>query len=235
MKLFCCSDLHSFYEPFKKALDEKCFEENNSEHLLLVLGDVFDRGPDSVQIWKYLDSLTNVILIRGNHEDLLEEMLLRGYGERHDKSNGTFRTVCDFADIATNRNNLVEVCKEVEKLLSPFLAKFIDYFETEHYIFVHSWLPCTIRYDGSDETKPWYTRNKVYDFMPDWREANEVEWTDARWGNPFELANAGLNKTGKTIVFGHWHTSWPRHQYENKPEFLDGADFSPYYGENFID
>ena len=23
----------------------------------------------------------------------------------------------------------------------------------------------------------------------------------------------------KTVVFGHWHTSWPRYKYNNEPEF----------------
>jgi len=39
-------------------------------------------------------------------------------------------------------------------------------------------------------------------------------------------------------VFGHWHTSWPRHHWawsdEAKPEVGEGADFSPYYGNGFI-
>lgn len=221
MKLFCCSDLHSFYEPFKRALDEKGFEENNPEHLLVVCGDVFDRGLESAELYQYLDNLTNVILVRGNHEYLLEELFKRGYPASHDESNGTFRTAIDLADIVNFKSppmGLFEYCLVVAQFLEPFLNKYVNYFETENYIFVHSWLPSTS--DGQ--------------YREDWRAASGTEWIEACWGNPFDLATAGLNKTGKTIVFGHWHTSWPRHQYENKPEFLDGADFSPYYGENFI-
>jgi hypothetical protein len=32
-------------------------------------------------------------------------------------------------------------------------------------------------------------------------------WEEAMWGNPFFKAQDGLNGTGKTIVFGHWHCS----------------------------
>ena len=35
-------------------------------------------------------------------------------------------------------------------------------------------------------------------------------------------------------MFGHFHTSWPRHNYEGKPEFGEGADFNIYYGNGYI-
>ena len=235
MRLFVCSDLHSFFTPFKKALDDAGFIPNYSEHKLIVCGDVWDRGSESYKLMQYLDSLTNVVLIRGNHEDLLEEMLSRGYGEKHDIANSTVWTVCQLADaIGVKAKSTYEVCKAVEEFVKPFLNKFVNYLETKNFLFVHSWIPCKVRFEGEGESKPWYTRNKTYAYMPDWREANEVEWEEARWGNPFNMAEAGLNKTGKTIVFGHFHSSWPRANYEGKPEFGEGADFSPYYGKDYI-
>ena len=235
MKLFCVSDIHSYLEPFKKALDTAGFIPNYSEHLLICCGDIFDRGPDTVQVYNFLNSLTNVVLVRGNHEDLLEEMLARGYGEKHDISNGTVWSVCQIADaIGAKTKSTYEVCKAVEDFIKPFLNKFVNYFETKNYIFLHSFLPCKVHFDGEDESKPWYTRNKAYEYMPDWREANEAEWEEARWGNPFKMAEAGLNQTSKIIVFGHFHTSWPRATYEGKLEFGEGADFNAYYGKDYI-
>ena len=65
--------------------------------------------------------------------------------------------------------------------------------------------------------------------MHDWREASEAEWEEARWGNPFKMAEAGLNQTGKILVFGHWGT------YENRPREYEGEDlFDPVYGEGYI-
>lgn len=235
MKLFVCSDLHSFFTPFKKALDEVGFIHNYSEHLLVVCGDIWDRGSESYEAYEFLNSLNNVVLIRGNHEDLLEEMLARGYGEKHDHANGTTWTVCQIADaIGVRAKSTYEVCKAVEDFIKPFLNKFVNYFETKQFVFTHSWIPCKVHFDGEGESKPWYTRNKTYEYMSDWREANEVEWEEARWGNPFKMAEAGLNQTGLTLVHGHWHNSWPRANYEGKPEFGEGADFSPYYGNNCI-
>jgi serine/threonine protein phosphatase 1 len=235
MQLFCTSDIHSYFTPFKKALDEKGFEPNNQEHLLIVCGDVFDRGSESAEVYEYLNSLSNVIFVRGNHEDLLEEMLKRGYGENYDINNGTVRTVSDLVSLTTNKqvSSTKECCEAVKELITPFINKMVYYFETEKYIFVHSWIPLKSIYEYST-SKPWYLCGKTYEYMEDWRSANESEWSEARWPNPFKLAKQGLNKTGKTIVFGHWHTSWPRAYYEGKPEFKNGADFSPYYGEGII-
>ena len=79
----------------------------------------------------------------------------------------------------------------------------------------------------------YYTRNRKFEFDPEWRHANQDAWETARWGNPYELAEQGLLPE-KTLVFGHFHTRWPRHKYEGKPEFGEGADFSIYYGDGYI-
>ena len=94
-KLFCVSDIHSFYTPMKKALDEAGFDPNNKDHILISCGDLFDRGPDSEELFLYIMSLPNKILIKGNHDILLEELCTRGFPYSNDKSNGTVRTVLD--------------------------------------------------------------------------------------------------------------------------------------------
>ena len=71
----------------------------------------------------------------------------------------------------------------------------MNYFETQNYIFVHSWIPVNPK--GFD----------TYTYREDWREANDSDWEKAMWGNPFFNAQDGLNETGKIIVFGHFHCS----------------------------
>lgn len=207
MKLFVASDLHSYFTIFHNELKAKGFEENNPDHLLIICGDVFDRGSESVQMYEYLNSLTNVILVRGNHEDLLEEMLIRGYGESHDISNGTTRTVSDLLDLTgTNPDNIYDICKEVKKIVYPFLDKYVTYFETKNYIFVHGWIPC----DAWDHSvnKPWYQRNRLLVYNPDWRNSNDAEWYSARWVNGISAGYKNhITEPGKTIVCGHWHCS----------------------------
>ena len=44
-------------------------------------------------------------------------------------------------------------------------------------------------------------------YNENWRDSTPKEFENATWGCPWKLAKAGLNKTGKTIVCGHWHTA----------------------------
>ena len=55
------------------------------------------------------------------------------------------------------------------------------------------------------------------------------------WGNPYEMAELTYKKVeGKTIVFGHFHTSWPRKHFHGESEWGDDANFDVYYGNGYI-
>lgn len=95
-KFFITSDIHSYYTPLKKALDEKGFDPNNEDHWLVVCGDCFDRGNESVEVLHFLMQLERKVLIKGNHDLLLKNLCERGFPYSHDKSNGTVRTVQNF-------------------------------------------------------------------------------------------------------------------------------------------
>ena len=57
---------------------------------------------------------------------------------------------------------------------------------------------------------------------------------NAMWGNPFKLADIGLNQTGKTIVFGHFHTSFKWSIVTGCSEFGEDAKFEVYIGKDYI-
>ena len=106
----------------------------------------------------------------------------------------------------------------------PFLKAIIpamrDYYETEHYIFVHGYLP------GEES-------DKGFQILPDWRTASHLDWEQARWTNGIEASVTATPE--KTVVCGHWHTSYGHAQLEGKgSEFEENADFSPYFGKNLI-
>jgi hypothetical protein len=207
MRLFVCSDLHGFFTPFKKALDNKGFDPANPEHLLIVCGDVLDRGNEPYEMIKYLDGLTNVVLIRGNHEDLLEEMLARGYGERHDHANGTTATVCSIADaLGIKAENTYDVCRAVEEFIKPFLSKFVNYYESTNFVFTHGFIPCE---KFTRLHRPWYQQGRKFEYNPDWRSSNDTEWEAARWINSIEASYIKeVFEPHKQIVAGHWHCSY---------------------------
>lgn len=108
----------------------------------------------------------------------------------------------------------------------------VNYFETQKYIFVHSWIP-TRKKDKPHPADKWITLT-TDKWMEDWRNANDVEFESAMWGNPFKMADQGLNKTGKIIVFGHFHTSYQWSKDGKCSEFGEDAIFNPYFGKDFI-
>ena len=243
MKYFLVSDTHSFYFELMASLKTAGFDKKNKNHTLIVLGDLFDRGPDTLKLYKFLTSIPKkrCILIRGNHELLYKELLEKDYPESHDFSNGTVNTFCQIArqqiydfdcsesyferssyyhyfnvyrgiedddDIeAISRRHwkqVVNVVKEhpITKLIFDE-KRWINYFELGSYIMVHSWIPCTcVPTYGNPNYPPTETG-----YREDWKNATQTEWNDATWGCPWAKAAKGWNKTGKTIVCGHWHTS----------------------------
>lgn len=230
-KFFVTSDIHSGYTQLKKALDEKGFDPNNETHWLVVCGDCFDRLGESKELLKYLMSLKRKILVKGNHDLLLEELCIRGFPYSHDKSNGTVRTVQDISSKYSLRE-FQEACDITYNKLGRYRELLVNYFETKNYIFVHSWIPTNVKFEG--DSKPWYQQGKTLTWMEDWRNANEVEWEEAMWGNPFVRAEQDLNKTGKIIVFGHFHTSYQWAKDGKCSEFGEDAIFESYYGKNYI-
>ena len=195
MKIFAVSDIHSFYNEFIEALNKTGFEKNNPDHLLVCCGDYLDRGPKPWDVIDYLSHLNNVVLIKGNHEDLMEEMLNRGSAYSHDIHNGTYKTFCQLLLYVENKVTQKRFSKHIspemkcvyELILKPFYDKMVNYFETKNYIFCHGYIPV----------------------QKNWQSGN---WEDARWENGIEQHHF-LNKinariTDKTIVCGHYHCSY---------------------------
>lgn len=226
MKLFVISDVHSYFDEMIQALNKAGFDKNNDEHYLISLGDEFDRGTQSNEVFKYLISLPRAIFVKGNHLDLLVKCCERGYPLPHDKHNGTTMTIWDMGC----GKDFEDRCISTFEKIRPFLNKTVNYFETANYIFVHSFIP-VINKDGLPGH---YTRSRRFEFNPDWRNADQEDWDAATWGNPFDMAEKGLNQTGKVIVFGHWHCSTGWAKAEGREEFGDDAKFDPYYGDGFI-
>ena len=217
MKLFCVSDVHSYYTALKEALDEAGFDPNNENHWLVSCGDLFDRGEESEQLFKYIMSLDRKILVKGNHDSLLDDLCLREFPYSYDFSNGTAKTVYDLG----MHPAFDECCRHTWHRLAAYRGSLINYFETENYIFVHSWIPTSIE------------AAKQHRYIENWRTASRAAWDEAMWGNPFTLAESGLNKTGKTIVFGHWHCSHGWAKTGGCPEFGEGACWEIYKNDNW--
>lgn len=219
-KLFVVSDIHSFFTPFKSALDDAGFNPEDKTHWLIVLGDAFDRGDESEEVLHFLMSLERKILVKGNHDTLLEDLCKRKCPSGYDYHNGTKKTVDDLGG-ATLNNSFDDCCQNTLNKTARYRELLVNYFETENYIFVHSWIPLNHKGFGN------------YTYIQNWRDADDEEWQEAMWSNPFYHAQDRLNETGKTIVFGHWHCSLG-HSLESHlqlSEFGKDACWEPYYNK----
>lgn len=217
MKYFVCSDIHSYYDEWMNALNEAKFDINNNDHIVIVCGDAFDRGSQSVEVFNFLKLLqekNKLIYIRGNHEDLLfdcvEDLKIHnGCARLHHYSNGTVRTIKDF-----NSANILSVVLD-------FIDKYtINYFEIDKYIFVHGWIPLDM----------------AGFYFDDWRNASKELWNKSRWVNPVELYNRNIFEPNKTIVCGHWHCSafWHNYNPDKYDEFGGKANFNTFVSEKVI-
>lgn len=221
-KYFVVSDIHSFCRELKKGLKQAGFDKDNPDHVLIVCGDVFDRGHQTLQTYKFLKSLPEdrCILIRGNHESLYFELLEKDYPEEHDFSNGTVLTFCqiagfemdtvydlnigliyrfdpngipgDYQDIWDNIKTKVRNSHVTEWLHS---SQWRNYYELGDYIFVHSFIPLYFDNRGKnlrEEYFIYYGETEYFRFKPDWRQATDQEWEKASWGQPFVFFDAGF-------------------------------------------
>lgn len=184
MKFFIVSDIHSFFTEFQVALQAAGFDENDENHTLVVLGDLLDRGPDPLKCLQFVNRLPRKILIRGNHEDLLEELIARQAFKAHDYHNGTAETVLHLSPTCDIPNACLELENHVE--LQTYLKSLVDFYELPNAVFVHGWIP----------------------LEENWQDGN---WEDARWHNGMSCWNTGSKLAGKTIYCGHFHTSWGHH------------------------
>lgn len=225
-KFFVMSDIHGFYDEMIEALDKAGFDKDNPDHWFIGCGDYFDRGRKPAQVMKYLNSLPQKILVKGNHEELFLECVDRQFPMSHDWHNGTAQTIID---LCPDAGTFAEASGVAYGRTLHFMEDMVDYVELKNHIFVHSWVPLT-RYDNFPK---YYTKNRNFVFNIDWRNATERDWDDARWGNPYDHIANGL-LPNKTIVFGHWHCSAGWAIAEGRSEFDDDAKFDPFYGDGFI-
>ena len=229
MRYYVAADVHGFYTQFHTALEEAGYFADPGPTKLLFLGDLFDRGREALKLQDFLLRRMEedaVILVRGNHEDLFQDLVTEHYGLplRHHLRNGTYQTALQLTgfDTAKARRHPLAFAAAARK--TPFyqqiLPAALDYYETARYLFVHGWIP------GPRE------RDEVFD-GPDWRSAGPEGWRKARWVNGMDAAQS--RREEKTVLCGHVPCSYGHAVYEKKgSEYGSDADFSPYYAPGVI-
>ena len=237
MRYYVVADPHGFYTELANALEERGYFADTKPHKLIICGDLLDRGKEALKMQALILDLIKrdqVVLVRGNHEDLMLSLLAnweqRSYEQRHHLRNGTVDTVLQMSgesSITPDNSEKILKCAKSSPFVTQIIPKMIDYFETEHYIFVHGWIPCVRTQLSNTE----YFNEKI----EDWRNVGVEDWTEARWINGMAAWQQGVKEAGKTIVCGHYHCSYGHTKIENKgSEFGDDADFSPFVADGIL-
>lgn len=228
MKYFVVADVHSFYDELITALNNQGFDTGNPEHILVSCGDAIDRGPKPKKVLQFLMDMfskNRAILIRGNHCDLMEEAIDRHYFESHDYHNRTTETAEYITGKSLADYSDEEILKDmkINELWNSYINATIDYKEVGDYIFVHGWVPMNKKFNNGNI--------KMF-LEEDWKAG---DWLAARWFNGMQAWSAGNRIEGKTIVCGHYHTSWGHaYLHSEGEEFGPNMKTTPFIDEGII-
>lgn len=212
MKLFFVSDIHSHYDKTIEALNNVGYDENNPNHLLIVVGDIFDRYTQTIEVYKWLFRLTKenkAIVLSGNHHKFLIDFLEGSVNPWNYMWNGLNDTIADFLHrtipfeswCILERNcemtqeaytKWARICrndinKEYPELL-PWLKSMPRYFESKSIIATHGALDLKV--------PDWHNPHCYRGSLLDW---DALDFDD---GSFIKCKNT----TGKTIVLGHFDT-----------------------------
>lgn len=184
MKYFVTSDIHGHFQVLIDALNQKGYDVENPNHHLIVLGDMFDRGDESKEVFEYLYRLNKegkATIILGNHDTFMIEFLEGNYERAlfNINRNGFLYTLLSFTDHVLSSNDELKKYKQIIEEKYPYMLKWLKslplYLEIGDYIFVHG---------GIDPT------------LNDWRKASTYDFV---WSYEVNMEPV----SGKTVVAGH--------------------------------
>lgn len=219
-RLFVVSDVHGHYTQMKQALDAEGFDPNNEDHIFICCGDLFDRGCENRRIYDFVRRLKRKVLIRGNHDVRLGEILEQRMMNDYDIYNGVDITLVEFfgrEGLSCSGELIIPRYNKMFGKLSRLLNSMVDYYETDKYVFVHGWLPMV-------------STRRPARLLSNWRDVGQQEWASARYGEWVQYYGVNDILPGKTIVCGHRPT---RLAYAFDPS-REVGDSSIFYGDGVI-
>lgn len=190
-KYFVFSDVHGEYDALLSGLNRAGYDSRNPSHILVSLGDNFDRGPESREVYELLRH-SKSICVKGNHEEFFQEALEKeADGEMvlfNILHNGLLDTIKSFGYISDignllnyNKLNAILDCIKSNCSVLDFIRDMPLYYETKNYIFVHA------GFNESCALNPLDTNNQEY-----------MLWD-------IKDSHKPLDFTRKTVIIGHHH------------------------------
>lgn len=179
-KFFVVSDIHGMYREFKGLL-----QHWDREDTLVILGDMVDRGPDSLKVIQKVIELKKqhkVIVIRGNHDQMFLDFLYNPYDYENFMHNGGRSTLDSFKTgnkTPVNYDPIVSTINKFYKYEVEFLKKSLFYYQHGKLLFTHA---------------------GFQSLYADWRMTtdNDFVWIRDHYKHP--------NNSGSINIFGHTPT-----------------------------
>lgn len=100
---YVISDLHGCYDEFIQLLKQINFSNNDT---MYILGDNIDRGPNSIEILRYIYEHDNIISLIGNHELYLIDYINGCVHEKYWKEDGGETTLNAIKELEKTDNIL---------------------------------------------------------------------------------------------------------------------------------
>ncbi|GGE34643.1 serine/threonine protein phosphatase [Pullulanibacillus camelliae] len=151
-RIIAISDIHGEIHKFERLLE--ALEFNPDHDQLILLGDYVDRGPDSKAVIEKVMRLRDqgAILLKGNHEDMMEKAFQNESNIKHWLRNGGLETLRSYEYTIPSAQLEEAVSAFIPLKKNEAVTKHLDfiqtldhYYETDDYIFVHG---------GVDPTTP---------------------------------------------------------------------------------
>ena len=123
-------DIHGYFEKFLDLLEKAEYDPDND--VLYSVGDMIDRGPQSVEVFHFFRDTPNCYAVKGNHElMLLDEDWYSTW-----ITNGGLQTIKNIQETNTNIDQLK---KEIDEL--PWVIEVGHKFEEHSFRIIHAEVP----------------------------------------------------------------------------------------------
>lgn len=126
---YVCSDIHGQYDYFLDILEKINFSD---EDHMYILGDVVDRGPDSIKLLQFIFDNDNMTLLIGNHEHLMIQSILYDDYEQYNiwMNNKGETTLEQFEELKENeqKNILIDLFQ------SPLVIPNLKIYDKNYYL-----------------------------------------------------------------------------------------------------
>ena len=226
--LYVVSDIHGHYDALISSLESAGFDETNENHLLIVIGDIFDRGTQSKEVYKYIRRLVDsgkAIFTKGNHDNMFIEFLRGEDSWFNFIYNGMKNTFDDFNDRTASFESFIVLDKGYKELLKipeeTFDILWKEYQENTRQNILKEFpdiLDWFERLPDYLETKNYiFTHASIDANAKDWHNPEHskhkyVSWDACHWDDG-SFFGEELKNIDKKIVVGHYHTDGIREKY----------------------